>query len=218
MPNIFDTNANTIEALNNSLQAAAIVIAGAWTYMNFVHGRTNYPKLKGGFQITEIPVSPESSCIRVSLLIDNIGNSLLRIRDLTLRIQQISPPPVVNGQVFEPKIKLGEVEIAWPMIEEYTKARSDESREIEPGESDTLNFDFIIPNWIETIYVYAYIKNDRKRIRINSLTGSRVLFERRDIGWEFTTTYKLKCHDTRSESELSSRTEDDSAQSSSSTD
>ncbi|MDY6796193.1 MAG: hypothetical protein SWK76_13095 [Actinomycetota bacterium] len=50
--------------------------------------------------------------------------------------------------------------------------------EIEPGEEHELNFDLVVPSNIESVLLYTYIENVKKK--------------KREIGWSKTTFYEIK--------------------------
>jgi hypothetical protein len=63
----------------------------------------------------------------------------------------------------------------WPVI--AARAINPEKVEIEPNESETFHFDFVIDRGWKTVHVYSYIDNPRKR--------------RKHIGWPLTSTFNF---------------------------
>ena len=64
------------------------------------------------------------------------------------------------------------MEVSWPLLKERIDKRH---VKIAPGEEDTLYYDFIIPNNIETIKVFSWIGTQES-----------------GLGWGKTTIYDLK--------------------------
>ncbi len=73
----------------------------------------------------------------------------------------------------------GKTEIQWPRVGDAHEVTWEQGKfEIEPGESDQVLFDFVVPAEVETLNVYTYFKNESK--------------EGREIGWSLTTVYDLR--------------------------
>ena len=71
----------------------------------------------------------------------------------------------------------GEAEITWPMIagREWNWRKGD--FEIEPGESDALHADFVIPSEVETVQLYGFVRNPKKK--------------NEGVGWTVTTLHSF---------------------------
>ena len=63
------------------------------------------------------------------------------------------------------------------MIESHRKEFAKDECEIEPGESQDIQFDFILGDHVQTVLVYSYLLNERKR--------------QRKLSWDSTTLYDL---------------------------
>jgi len=68
-------------------------------------------------------------------------------------------------------------EIEWPMLYGREWKWEKGGFEIEPGESDSLHADYIIPDYVEVIEFYCYISNARKK--------------RAKLGWTLTQIQKF---------------------------
>jgi hypothetical protein len=71
-----------------------------------------------------------------------------------------------------------ENEYQWPEIDSKESSWVEKQFEIEPGESDSIHYDFIINANLQTVQLYSYCKNEKKLDR--------------DIGWSHTTFYDLR--------------------------
>lgn len=107
--------------------------------------------------------------LHVIVTIANVGDVVLRLRSMKMRIQQLLPtPPDIRADILAARdpVQQGETEILWPDIatrECNWKWR--EVREIEPGETDEFHFDFALPPEIMAVEVYTHTSNRRKRFR-----------------------------------------------------
>ena len=71
----------------------------------------------------------------------------------------------------------GETEIHWPLLKSRDLYFEKRGCEIEPGEKQDIQFDFIISKNIQTVAVYTFVKNKKRRDR--------------EIGWDSTTIYEI---------------------------
>jgi hypothetical protein len=116
--------------------------------------------------------------------ITNSGNVILPIRDAIFRVQQVLPlaDEVLRAvQAGEDAVEEGALEVVWPGLAERVHKWPPKEIEIEPGETDEIICDFVLDEAkdIETVQVYGYFENSRKRRR------------RRPIGWGLATLYDM---------------------------
>lgn len=159
-----------------------IIVGGYWTYRGFVQNRQKYPRANLSHKIFFIELPNNKKYLQVKVIITNIGNVLICLECGFTRITQILP--------FEEDINEFdsiECEIEWPMIDKKSISSGNKKCEIEPGESDELNFDFIIDSDINLINIYSYFSNIKKKSIF-----SKMIKRERDIGWQITTIYNLK--------------------------
>jgi len=166
-----------IQALTTSI---AIVIGGVWTYLIFVRQRLNFPKVVIEL-ITENHILPDGNrLVHAEVAINNVGNILLRSNYAELRIRQVLPVhDVIKTTIDDGKNPVMEdgTKIEWPMLcgREWKWEKGD--FEIEPGESDSLHTDYIIPDNVEVVEFYCYISNFKKK--------------RSKLGWTLTQIHKF---------------------------
>jgi hypothetical protein len=160
---------------------AAIIVGGVWSYMLFVRTRQRYPRAKIDHYITHRIMSGSNVLVHVGVTISNKGDVLLSLISAQTRIQQVLP---VNAEIMDSisegrdPVPKGEREIEWPLIGSSRKSTWEPGkREIEPGESETIYYDFIIESGIQAIEVYSYFGNASK--------------PERAIGWNLTTLYDI---------------------------
>lgn len=158
---------------------AALVIGASWTYMLFINKRQRYPRAAVSHQVATYPMSDGRSVLRITLTVKNTGEVLMRIESGQVRVQQVSPlvtaePPEREGFAGSD----GQFEYDWPEIGRVPLAYSpDRCLEVEPGESEVINFDLFIDGNLRAVQVYTYLKNVTKR--------------RKEIGWNWTTIHQL---------------------------
>ena len=69
-------------------------------------------------------------------------------------------------------------EYAWPLIGDRTLEYSDDRYlEVEPGESEAIDFDVFIDGDVKVVQIYSYLKNVSKKSR--------------EIGWNCTSIHQL---------------------------
>ncbi len=152
-----------------------IIIGGVWTYLRFIRGRLCFPQAKLIHEISEVTIEESKILVRVTLIVKNIGNTLIPVPTCDTKIQQIKPlPSELSGKLANNAIYIDNyAEIKWPTIDMRTVVIKSE---IEPNETDEYVFDFVIDNNIETILIYSYVPNIKKM----------------NFGWPCSTIYTLR--------------------------
>jgi hypothetical protein len=168
-----------VSAWVDLVQAGAIIVGGLWAYMLFVRGRQKYPRASLTHQIMHKPLNEEKGLLRVKTQISNPGVIVLRMTHARVEVQQVLPLGAELESLEEEDFSNPERrEIPWPLISSRSSEWQRKEFEIEPGEADEVIWDFLLPREIETIAVYSYFRNVKKRFR--------------DIGWGLTTLYDFK--------------------------
>jgi hypothetical protein len=171
---------DVVESIHIVVETAAIILGGVWAWRAFFRRRLRFPRVCLKHAVTYRRFGSSNHLIHVSLLVENRGEVLLRIRSIIVWLHQVLPEPVDVLQAVEAGANpvLGEErEVRWPLLAEKTITLTDGTHEIEPGETERIECDFFIPNYVRTIEIYSHIKNDSKR--------------RREIGWTETTFHDL---------------------------
>lgn len=176
-----EQNLVVLRALQSLLAMSAIVVGGFWTYRLFVQRRQRYPRANITQQIAHYPLANNKVLLRATVRICNEGEILLSLLSGFSRVQQMIPCADELCEDLEKRDdKDGqcEPEAEWPLLRERKLKFKKGEREIEPGESDELHFDFVIDSDVEVIVIYSYLKNAKKR--------------RPEIGWNVTSIYDLR--------------------------
>jgi hypothetical protein len=160
-------------------QVGAILIGGWWAYNRFIREREGRPRAALQLTVSHRKLSRQHTLVRVGLRIHNPGSVLLHLRQLRFDVYQVLPladeaKSALEAGTLIPS-KSGEAE--WPCIGLQEQEWDEGKVEIEPGEDDEYGRDFVIPSSLETIFVYAFVKNVSKAGR--------------EIGWTLSNFYDL---------------------------
>lgn len=189
----------------------AIIIGGFWAYRLFWMKRQRFPRLDIKYGFVHKSITREKILLNVTVAIFNRGEVLARLKNGEIWVQQVLPLPTNLG----PKINEGldpikflrefishesremwQTEIPWPVIARVQSEWTDWQKEIEPGNSLQLRYDFILDRNTQLVKIYTFYENVSKRYRATkwSRRRSRIAFWRKDrhpIGWESATFYDL---------------------------
>lgn len=170
------------------LQALFVIIslgmAARWYFLR----RRIYPRLQMTQEVSHFIVSDEKVLLRVKLTFENKGEILLKVGKGYVWLQQIFPVIPTS----ETDIALAEddsllddkpIEVGWPIIDERYLDTPCTCRELEPGEVDEINIDFLVNNEKTTLLVYTFVQNPK----------------RKDIGWQRATVYEVPDADNEEE-------------------
>jgi hypothetical protein len=150
----------SVEILQGILTSAALICGGAWTYFNFVYKRERVPRALVEPYAQSL-LTNKGMYLTTSIVIKNIGSTLIRIKSIDIRIQQIMP--IADGYVPSYFPDASGTEIGWPTIARLEQVYSNQELEIEPSETHEFLFDFLLPANIEAIKIYSfsqYIRRD----------------------------------------------------------
>ena len=158
----------------------AIVAGGFWGYWLFVKNRQRYPRAQIEHTIFHSAIADNKLLLHVIVTVTNPGNVLLSLVSLDARVQRILPASSEFvesiGKGIDP-VAEGKSEIEWPLIGSREIDLRKDRYEIEPGESQGIDCEFVLADNVELVAIYTYLKNVSKRGR--------------EIGWDLTTVYSL---------------------------
>jgi hypothetical protein len=167
-----------------SVTIVTVLVGGWWTYKLFIEEREQYPHANIEQKLSHVALSEQANLLRVGIELTNVGKTLMRIQESTIRVQQIVPStPCPNQPVVcaadEVAAALSEVQrqtnqISWPLIAERSFRFP---FEIEPGEKQTLDFEFVTPSDAKIVRVYSFFSKDQ-----TSMDGT-------DVGWTMSGYY-----------------------------
>lgn len=172
------------EAVKNLVTAGGIIVGGLWTWLLFVKKREKFPRADLTHTLTHRVLAKGQRLLHLEVKIANIGEGLLSLVSAKAWVQQILPPPqeFLNAlRKSEDPIKKGQTQYAWPSLAERETDWQTNPIDIEPGENDQINYDFVVDPDAETIQIYTYFKNVQRK--------------EREIGWHLTSVYDLRAMD-----------------------
>lgn len=161
-----------IEIAQALVTIAAVFVGGFWTYMLFIKERSEVPHANIEQTISHVSISDKINLLRVGVELTNTGNSLMKLGNAIIRVQQILPLPPCPTQgpcaATEASAAANEVEqqgdrFPWPLIAER-KENYAPTYDIEPGESQLLDFEFATPSKIQVVRVYSYFQNQQRQM------------------------------------------------------
>ena len=82
-------------------------------------------------------------------------------------------------QHLEKAIERKEDRFSWPLLSERTKI-FEKTMDIEPGEKDVIDFEFVLSSRVETIRIYSFFRNEQK-------TKGKD-----EVGWSISTYYDFR--------------------------
>ena len=174
-----------VSTAKSIITIAAIFVGGLWTYDLFIMERKHYPHANIEQKISYVALSEQTNLLRVGIELTNTGNSRLLSSKSIVRIQQILPVPSCpeQGPCVEEEVNNALKEIgrkanrfSWPLIAERENSFKN-PLDIEPGEKDFIEFEFVVPAKIKVVRIYSYFSNDLKSKDQN------------EVGWSISSHY-----------------------------
>ena len=159
---LLSLNLGTVKDVCSIIQSIvavfAILFAGYW----FLLRGEAMPRANIRHEVTYRQISDKWTWINIGVTIENKGNIPLVLKLGDIRIQKILPlDPLISKALKENRspISQDEFKVLWPLLDHY-KAKL--NVDIEPGESDRSNYEFIIPSYIRTVKIYTAFTNPEK--------------------------------------------------------
>jgi len=176
---------NLTEIAENAITSAALIAAGVWTYFHFIRNRLRYPKVELRHKIFKKEFPQGKVLVNVNLTVANTGDVLLPVLNLWSTIYQIDPPfgEILTSFTSGDDPPLDGAEIDWPAIQTREIKFGHKQAEIEPGEKERFEFDFVFDQGPKVIKIYSYVSNERKKRKWFYREGTK--------GWPLTTFFDL---------------------------
>lgn len=161
-----------VDIAQSVVTIVAVIVGGLWTYDVFIKERHDYPHANVEQKITHLTLPDKENLLRVGLDLTNTGNSLMAIDQSIVRVQQILPlascaaEPCAASQMKEAlaNVDRNEDRFTWPLIAERNMTFKP-SAEIEPGEKQSFDFEFVTPSNVRAVRIYTYFRNEQKSKR-----------------------------------------------------
>jgi hypothetical protein len=147
-------------AAANAATVVAIIVGAWWTYSRFIRQRTEQPRATLSYRAAHRMLSEEASLLRVSVRAANSGTVLLGVRELRCEIQRVVPPSSSTLAKLKARELINKQDEAdLDCIRCYEQQWEAGEVEIEPKESESFDFDFIVDREIKTVLIYADLPN-----------------------------------------------------------
>jgi hypothetical protein len=179
---------SVLDIVQSLVTIGAVIFGGVWSYILFIQGRNWSPHANIEHKLSHIELSKELILMRVEIDVSNTGTSQLRLAKTVIRIQQILPISrcPAQGPCAKQEIKIASEKIeresdgfTWPLVAKR-ETISEDVGPIEPGEKQSLEYEFILPSDVKIVRVYTYFKNG-------------IISEpKNEIGWEASSYYDLR--------------------------
>jgi hypothetical protein len=151
-------------AAQSTLTTLAIIAGAIW----FFWRRQRFPHANVRHEVKYWYVGGRL-LLHVVVVVSNVGDVVLRLKGMGMRVQQVLPTPeVIEAAIArgEDPVRPRETEILWPDIaKRECKWSWWKAREIEPAETDEFHFSFALPVETKAVEVYTHVRNRRKRFK-----------------------------------------------------
>ncbi len=137
----------------------AIIAAGIWFYIQ----KEASPKANIDHKVTHRQIDDDWTWVHISITISNPGKRLLNLESGIIRIQKIMPlSKEIRKMIKNNKSPISQksYRVPWPTIGKSYKPQL--NIKIQPGEDDTLDYEFIVPSKIRTVKIYSYFTKQQK--------------------------------------------------------
>lgn len=160
---------NIAEIVQGLAVGLAAVLGALWSIYLVLRHRETHPRLEIEHSVVVVRVDDQRILLRLDVILTNVGKVLVRIGAGSARLQRIAPCDEEEIAHVEKDGGTNYPERDWP--EETTRGRSDWETEIEPGETEQLCFDFLLPQTIEAVSLYSeFADKEERRLRWNKTT------------------------------------------------
>ena len=159
-----ETWADILSIIASILLGLATIAGISWTIYAYKQRRAKFPKANLSQEVRAIRLTDDEICIHTSVKIKNIGEVILSLCSAKNIAYQIQPLHASLQEALHGRGKLYDdlnKELDWSTLD-TKEVKWGQNVEIEPGETDTVSFDLVIPSDIEVVQVYTYFQNVKK--------------------------------------------------------
>lgn len=152
-----------VETIESILKVLVIPVGAWWAWIGFIRNRVRFPKANLQHEV-QIWRADNKTFVHLALRITNTGNVLMRITNGCAWVEQLTPlPEAVSARIAsgEDVVRENRIDAEWALVQKRDLPPN-HCREIEPGETDQIDFDFMIEPDVQRILVYSHLANPRK--------------------------------------------------------
>lgn len=164
------------------VKGSAILVAAIWTWILFIKRRQRFPRARVRHSIEARLLTKEKRLVRLSVTVENLGDVLIEIASGEVWLQRVLPiskeiATALASQKSDDTLYNDNTEVQWPTVGKEHALSPNPPHEIEPGEHDSFDFDFVVDADVSTLLVNSHIENIKKR--------------KKEIGWNCSTLHDL---------------------------
>jgi hypothetical protein len=176
-----DTVKTVTDITTSAVTILAIIIGAIWAYWRFARERTRWPRATLELVVVHRRLTTTHTLLNTKVKVHNGGSGLMKLSHMRVAIHQVLPVGSQTRREIEAGclVPKGEYEAEWPCIGLHEREWTENLPEIEPQENDEFANDFLLAGDVQTVFIYAYIWNVKKK------RGKR------ELGWPVTTFYDL---------------------------
>jgi len=177
-----------LEIAQAIVTTAAVIVGGWWTYSLFIKEREEFPHANIELKLSHVALSDQANLLRVGIELTNSGKSLMKIGKSIIRVQQILPllPCPKDGACAVNDVDAAVKQVdrkddrfPWELIAERNETFTPPF-DVEPGEKQSVDYEFATSSEAKVVRVYAYFRNDQR-----STDGG-------EVGWETSSYYDFR--------------------------
>jgi len=178
-----------LESLQALTTVVGIIVGGIWTYRVFIVNREGHAHANVAASVSHVALTDKVNLVQVILKVDNTGHELMRLKHATVWLQQVLPvqgcvdqEPCVTDALNAALGQSGRSDdgFPWPIVQQRDAVWTP-PRDIEPGESDLSDFEFVVPQSVQVARVYAFIPNEGESRQ-----------KTKESGWHVAKLYELR--------------------------
>lgn len=184
------------ESIKVNVEWVAIIVGGLWAYRLFVKNRKEFPYATIEHNIEYWYLEDGKIYLTMIVTVKNSGEVRLPLTSGIISVQQVLPlhshirwplreaneDNLKDGKVknlFITEDRQAGMEIDWPEIGYRSLVWPKGDIQLEPGESEELQFDFILENTIQTVKIVSYIENKYRKQKSGWTKTTMFNFRRR---------------------------------------
>ncbi len=171
-----------IESIESVITILAIVFGGVYAVFKLGVFRDLKPHLTITQNVSHRLIGSKYVHLSVTAHLHNSSKVAIELQEAFFRAQLISPlaDEEVEKMYDETFFDDEDERILWPTLEEMDKSWNHGELIVEPNETHSETYEFIVGNETETVMIYAYFHNPRYYFDTNEAKG-----------WDSTTVYDI---------------------------
>jgi hypothetical protein len=199
----FELLKNISGIIQTTIAILALIVGGIWSYRLFVLKRQRYPKADIEHDFKLIKLTNDKNLLIVTVTLKNSGEVVIHLKKGEVRVSQILPLQTddlaaLNAGNDLKKVMIDKIEadrnlwpteiIPWP---ELRFAQLTQPRIVEPGNSEQINFDFVIDNTVKVVRIQSFCRHAMFDFKKKMALKDKVVVKKIPMAWALSTTHEL---------------------------